>query len=190
MLAGQLDTVLIAAAVGGVLNLRLGRTHEAVADREMQLQVDYQRAVSEAEYDAVRESFLELADRARSYGEKMRELTACGFAIQAGYFGAQVTASQEARERWIRRSLTDMIKTLRAQPGQIAATDATRLIDFMYAPLDMATGEVWAEQATIGALLREVSREIDAHVGTDVPLSNDPQRDAAIAVVLDRMNRG
>jgi hypothetical protein len=187
LLAGQLDTASIAASVGGVVNIRLGRMREAVGNREVQLQVEYQRATSTAEYETVRQNFVELAERARGYGEGKRELTAYAFMIQAGYFGAQAAETPEDRERWIRRALGDIITTLRSQPAPMEAEDATRLMESMFAPLDMATGELWLEQTTIEAVLRDLSREIDRHIAADAPLSADPARDAAIAVVLARL---
>jgi hypothetical protein len=187
LVGGQLDTAKLAAVVGGSLNLRLGREVEALQDREMMLQVDYQRAESPDQYEQVRESFLELGDRADELGEARRALRARCFAIQSGYFGSEAADEPQEQERWVRRALDDLIRCLEAQEQPMSAENATFLMDFAFAPLDLATARVWMETEIMSAVLAKVSSEIDVHIPLDAPLSSDPERDAAIAVVLARL---
>jgi len=186
--AGRLDDAQLAAAIGGTLNMLLGRLSNAFEDRELSLQVDYQRATTPEEYEKAREGFEELARRATEAGEQRRALFARAFMIQGSYFGSEAAQDPEESGRWIRRGLGDLLDTLAGSPAPMSQEDAALLMDFAFAPLDLASSKVWLEQRSVDALLRDVADAIEKHIPLDAPLSQDPQRDAQIAAVLARFS--
>jgi hypothetical protein len=169
------------------VNLRLGRVDRAFEARQRALQADYQEATTPEQYEAVRTQFLDLADAAKQAGDDAHALSARGFVIQSGYFGAEAQSDPYMAQAWIRRALHDIVDLLESQPAPMPADDVMRVMEYAFAPLDRATAQLYIDQEAIDAALREVATAIAARVPPDAQLSEDPARDAGIADVLARL---